>query len=76
MNKATIVVHDTTAMLESPVTVKAISQAGLPGPKGDKGDTGDQGVQGPGILSNIVRITASATPPDSPELNDLWIDIS
>jgi hypothetical protein len=42
----------------------------LPGPKGDKGDTG------PGIASNIAKITASTTPPDNPEVNDLWIDLS
>lgn len=46
--------------------VRIISQ----GQKGEKGETG------PGILSNIERITASYDPPESPMENDLWIDLS
>lgn len=56
-----------------PVVIGAISNIGLPGPPGPQGDTGGQG---PGILSNISRITVSTTPPDDPEVNDLWVDIS
>ena len=44
--------------------IKAVVSVGMPGPTG------------PGIRSNITRITASADPPANPEVNDLWIDLS
>lgn len=62
--------------LFNPVTIKTISNVGLPGPRGDVGPEGPTGPAGPGILSNIVRITASSTPPVDPEVNDIWIDLS
>jgi hypothetical protein len=37
---------------------------------------GVKGDQGPGIASNIAKITASLTAPLNPQVNDLWIDIS
>jgi hypothetical protein len=41
---------------------------------------GDQGIPGPtgprGFTGGIVPITVSTTPPVSPNVNDLWIDIS
>jgi hypothetical protein len=49
------------------VTAGSVVKVIAGGPKGDRG---------PGILSNISRITASDTPPIDPELNDLWIDLS
>lgn len=53
--------------------INVSSSTRLPGPKGDKGDPG---ARGPGILSNITRITASTNPPADPEVNDLWIDLT
>lgn len=39
---------------------------------GAKGDKGDQGVQGePGTI-----VAVSTTPPENPQLGDLWVDIS
>ena len=53
-------------LTQTPI-IKSISSIGLPGPTGP---------QGPGIASNITRITASVDPPSSPQENDLWIDLS
>lgn len=64
---------DDSGTILGPVTIKTISDIGLPGPPGPTGSTGPQG---PGIASNIHRITVSADPPDNPDLNDLWVDIS
>lgn len=65
----------------TPVTANVVT-----GAKGDKGDTGDTGATGPtgntgpqgpqGDTGGIVPITVSTTPPLSPSVNDLWIDIS
>lgn len=53
--------------------ITVVTDVGLPGPQGPRGDTG---AQGPGIASNISRITASVDPPENPEVNDLWIDLT
>ena len=50
--------------------VNATAAIGMPGPRGPQGE------RGPGIASNITRITAGTTPPDDPEVNDLWIDLT
>jgi hypothetical protein len=75
MKKVTVVIPsvDDAGTLGGPAVVTAITDVGLPGPQGVKGDKGDQG---PGILSNITRITASIDPPTNPEVNDLWIDLT
>ena len=44
--------------------------ASVPMKKGDKGDPGPRGPVGP------IAIHVSATPPDSPALGQLWLDIS
>ena len=44
--------------------------ASVPMKKGDKGDPGPKGPRGP------IAIHVSATPPDSPALGQLWLDIS
>lgn len=44
--------------------------ASVPMKKGDKGDPGPTGPRGP------IAIHVSATPPDSPALGQLWLDIS
>ncbi len=46
-----------------------INASVVTGAKGDKGDTGDQGEPG-----TIVAV--STTPPVSPQVGDLWVDIS
>jgi len=48
----------------APTPVDISVSIGMPGPPG------------PGIASNISRITASTSPPANPENNDLWIDLS
>lgn len=50
--------------IEGPPVITAITKVGPQGPPG------------PGILSNITRITASIDPPANPEENDLWIDLT
>lgn len=40
-----------------------VSIIGIPGPPGPEGPPSDQ-------------ITVSATPPSSPDVNDLWVDLS
>jgi hypothetical protein len=52
-----------TVIPGSPMIVKVVAG----GVKGDRG---------PGIDSNITKITASTTAPPNPQVNDLWIDIS
>jgi len=64
MNKVTITISDTSGTLDGPASVSALATVGLPGPRG------------PGIFSNITRITASIDPPANPEVNDLWIDLT
>ena len=44
--------------------------ASVPMKKGDKGDPGPTGPRGP------IAIHVSATPPYSPALGQLWLDIS
>ena len=44
--------------------------ASVPMKKGDKGDPGPRGPVGP------IAIHVSATPPDSPAMGQLWLDIS
>lgn len=34
------------------------------------------GIQGPSGPPGDKQITVSATPPENPQINDLWIDIS
>lgn len=54
----------------------------VPGPKGDTGDTGPKGDPGTtdyDLLTNkptIPSIVASATAPASPEVGDMWVDLS
>lgn len=66
MRQITVVIpsEDVSDTLTQTPIIKSVSTIGLPGPRG------------PGILSNITRITASTSPPDDPEVNDLWVDIS
>ena len=70
MKKITVIIPDDSGTLDEPVVITAITDVGLPGPPGPKGD------QGPGIFSNITRITASTDPPANPQENDLWIDLT
>ena len=56
---------------------------GLPGENGPQGATGPTGPIGPtgptgptGATGGNVPITVSATAPSSPNVNDLWINIS
>lgn len=80
MKRITVVMptRDDSGAFNRPAVIKSITQSGpavitqtakvgLPGPKGDPG---------PGIESNISRITAGTTPPNDPEKNDLWIDLN
>jgi hypothetical protein len=63
---ATDQISSITASPISPIVQPQVS-IGIPGP---------QGPPGPGIASNITRVTASTTPPTNPVVNDLWIDLS
>lgn len=45
-------------------------RASIPLKKGDKGDQGPTGPRGP------IAIHISATPPVSPQVDQLWLDIS
>jgi len=73
MKKITVVIHNGDGTLDGPAAITAIANVGLPGPPGPKGDQGDRG---PGVFSNIAHLTASVSPPDFPEVNDLWIDLT
>ena len=55
--------EDTGTITATPI-IKSITTVGLQGPPG------------PGISSNISKITASVDPPSNPQENDLWIDLS
>jgi hypothetical protein len=59
-------------MSDIPVVTPIIAKVSvrMPGPRGPQGEVG------PGIESNITKITASIDPPTNPEENDLWIDLS
>lgn len=64
-----------TLTVEPQPTLEVEISAGLRGPKGDQGEVGPAGPQGPpGIITNVNRITAGETPPDDPELFDIWLD--
>jgi hypothetical protein len=68
MHEVTVIVPtDASGGLSERALITAITEVGMPGPQGERG---------PGIASNITRITASITPPANPEVNDLWIDLT
>ncbi len=56
--------------VSGPELYERVYRASIPLKKGDKGDKGDPGPRGP------IAIHISATPPTSPQINQLWLDIS
>jgi hypothetical protein len=56
--------------VSGPELYERFYRASIPLKKGDKGDPGPRGPTGP------IAIYISATPPASPQLNQLWLDIS
>lgn len=69
-------IQDGVVLAASVVPSVAVVGTVATGAKGDTGPQGPVGPTGPQGPKGDPGITVSAIPPSSPQLNDLWLDIS